>query len=99
MNQKFNPPAIFLWYYGAWFVDCDAIAPRFAIEIEGTSFFINPMDMVNRELKDPLTGLCASTIGSGENGPFVLGLPFLTNVMVSFDVGASTVSFWSREFY
>ncbi|KAK9779361.1 putative Acid protease [Seiridium cardinale] len=99
VNSKFNPPAVYLWYYGSYFAECDAIPPRFAIEIEGDPFWINPQDMINKEMVDPLTGLCATTINNGDNGPFVLGLSFLTNAMVLFDVGAGLVSVYSREFY
>lgn len=67
--------------------------------IGGENFWINPQDMINTKLVDPLTGLCATTINNGNNGPFILGISFLTNVMVRFDVGASRIAFYSREFY
>jgi hypothetical protein len=67
--------------------------------VEGSPFWINPQDMINEEMVDPLTGLCATTINNGDNGPFVLGLSFLMNAMVLFNVGSGLVSIYSREFY
>lgn len=100
VNSLFNPPAQFLWYYNAFFVPCNAIPPRFAVLIgNDQAFYFNPVDMVNHETKDPLTGLCQTGVASGGNGPFVLGLSFLTNVLVRFNVGDAQVGFWSREFY
>lgn len=99
VNSKFNPPAVYLWYYGSYFVSCNAIPPRFGIEIEGSPFWINPEDMINKEMVDPLTGLCATTWNTGNNGPFVLGLSFLTNAMLMFNVGAGLITVYAREFY
>ncbi|KAI0137484.1 aspartic-type endopeptidase-like protein [Xylariales sp. AK1849] len=98
VNAKFDPPATYLWYYNAYYTNCDAITPRFAIEIEDSPYYINPSDMINQDQVDPLTGLCATGINSGGNGPYVLGLSFLVNVAVEFNIGAGAITFWSREF-
>ncbi|KAI1341695.1 acid protease [Xylariaceae sp. FL0016] len=99
VNNAFQPPATYLWEYGSYFTDCNAIPPRFSVLIDGSDFLINPADMLNKHAKDPETGLCQTGVSSGGTGPYVLGITFLTNVMVMFNVGQGTVEFYSREFY
>ncbi|KAF3025660.1 hypothetical protein E8E14_013611 [Neopestalotiopsis sp. 37M] len=99
VNSHFDPPAVYLWYYGSYFVPCDAVPPNLAVLIDGSEFFFDAYDMINQDMVDPLTGLCATTINSGNNGPFILGLSFLTSVMVQFNVGAGTITFSAREYH
>lgn len=97
--NAFDPPAMYLFSYGSYFVRCDAIAPRIAIIIGGFKFWINPVDLVYRNLRDELTDTCQIGISTGGPGPYILGMTFLQNVEVMFDVGAAEVAFFSRERY
>ncbi|KAI1493105.1 aspartic peptidase domain-containing protein [Biscogniauxia mediterranea] len=99
VNAQFQPPATYLWYYGAYFTDCDAIPPFFAVTIERSDFIVNPKDLLNRHVRDPATGLCQTGIASGGSGPYVLGVAFLTNVVMSVNIGTGYIEFFSREFY
>ncbi|KAG7114321.1 aspartic-type endopeptidase like protein [Verticillium longisporum] len=97
--NAFEPAAMYMFSYGGYFAPCDAIAPRIAFHIGGEKFFINPVDMMWRHLKDPLTGYCQIGISTGGSGPYILGMTFLQNVEVEFDVGAAEVRFHGRQFY
>ncbi|KAI1506438.1 aspartic peptidase domain-containing protein [Biscogniauxia marginata] len=99
VNAQFQPPATYLWYYGAYFTDCDAIPPFFAVTIENSDFIVNPKDMLNQHARDPSTGLCQTGIAAGGSGPYVLGITFLTNVVMSVNIGTGYIDFFSREFY
>ena len=85
--------------YGAYFTSCTAEAPSFAVILQGVTFYINPVDMIYRDLVDPLTGLCMTAIASGGNGPYILGDVFLQNVLAIFDVGHGQMRFIGRQFY
>lgn len=95
--MAFQPRAVFLYQYGTYFAPCDAIAPRFAIVISGTQFWVNPADMIIKGYVDPLTGYCAVAVASGEDGPYILGAAFLKSVLAVFDVGAAEMRFYARE--
>lgn len=95
--NAFSPKAMYLFSYGGYFVRCDAIAPRLAIIIGGAKFWFNPVDLVYRHLRDELTGMCQIGISTGGPGPYILGMTFLQNVEVMFDVGAAEVRFYGRD--
>ena len=99
VNGKFDPPASYLWNYGAYFTSCDAIPPSFGVQIEGTTFWINPKDLLNKEERDPQTNLCQTGIANGGTGPYILGITFLTNVVAVMNIGSGNVEFWSHQFY
>ncbi|KAI1762774.1 acid protease [Hypoxylon sp. FL1150] len=99
VNAQFEPPAKYNYYYGSYFTDCNAVPPKFGVQIEGTTFWVNPKDLLNKEVKDPQTGYCQTGISDGGEGPFILGAAFLTNVVVSMNIGTGRVEFWSHEFY
>ncbi|KAI0843266.1 acid protease [Hypoxylon sp. FL0890] len=99
VNDQFTPPATYLWYYDSYFTSCDAAPPIFGVQIGETTFWVNPQDLLNKEEKDPQTGLCQTGIASGGTGPYILGVAFLTNVVVSMNVGSGHVEFWSHELY
>lgn len=46
VNAAFIPPAVYSDDQGAYVVDCKAKAPSHAIKINGTTFMINPLDMI-----------------------------------------------------
>ncbi|KAI0182157.1 acid protease [Hypoxylon sp. FL1284] len=99
VNGQFDPPAKYSYYYDSYFTKCDAIPPRFGVQIEGTTFWVNSQDLLNKEVKDPDTGYCQTGISDGGEGPFILGAVFLTNVVVSMNIGSGRVEFWSHELY
>lgn len=94
INALFQPPAIN--QDGAYYVECDAEAPRFGVEIGGQTFFVNEKDM----LLEQGPGLpCLSGIQDGGAGPYILGDVFLVNVLAVFDVGSYEMRFAAREHY
>ncbi|KAK3950180.1 aspartic peptidase domain-containing protein [Pseudoneurospora amorphoporcata] len=99
INLAFNPPAIYLWMYGAYFTSCDAIVPRVGVILGGQTFYMNPVDLINQDMVDPLTGLCMTAIADGGAGPYILGDVFMQNALTVFDVGRGKMRFLGREFY
>ncbi|KAL6691956.1 aspartic peptidase domain-containing protein [Trichoderma pleuroticola] len=95
--NSFQPRAVYLYQWGTYFVQCDAIPPHFAILISGVEFWINPADLIYQDLVDPLTGYCAIGVASGGPGPYILGDVFLQNVVAVFDVGAAEMRFYGRK--
>ena len=88
---------MYLYQWGSYFVDCNAIAPEFAVIIEGVEFRINSTHLIFWELVDPLTGYCSIGIASGGAGPYILGDVFLQNVVAVFDVGGAEMRFYARS--
>jgi hypothetical protein len=99
INTAYNPPAVWIWQYGAYFTACNARAPYLAIIINGVKFFINPIDLIYRDIVDPLTNLCMTGVSSGGAGPYIIGDVFLQNAMAIFDVGNSKMRFIGRTYY
>ncbi|KAF4447641.1 hypothetical protein F53441_8845 [Fusarium austroafricanum] len=94
--KAFQPPATWMFEWGAYFVDCKAIPPRFAVIIKGVRFWISPADLIYQEITEPVTGKCAIAISTGRSGPYVLGDVFLQNVVAVFDVGGAEMRFYSK---
>jgi len=104
INSGFVPPAVYSDTLALWIVPCDAHSPSLSIEINGVAFDINPLDMILYTDTTDANGkeLCSTTIvdgGSGSDNVYVLGDPFLKNVVAVFDVGAGMMRFASREHY
>ncbi|AEO71918.1 uncharacterized protein THITE_50908 [Thermothielavioides terrestris NRRL 8126] len=99
INAAFEPPAVYMWMYGAYFTSCDAIVPQVAVILDGIKFFINPVDLLYRTMVDPMTGLCLTAISSGGTGPYILGDAFMQNSLVVFDVGRAKMRFIPRQHY
>lgn len=96
----FDPPALFSYMAGGFLTTCDAVAPRVAVVIGGTPFYLNPEDLIFRSVPVESTAdLCMTAFGDGSSGPFVLGDAFLKNVLAVFDVGESVMQFASRVYY
>lgn len=95
--MAFEPRAVYLYQWGMYFAPCDALAPQFAVIISGVKFWVDPADMINQQLVDPLTGYCAIAVASGGSGPYILGDVFLQNVVAVFDVGGAQMRFYSHE--
>ncbi|KAF2232966.1 acid protease [Viridothelium virens] len=99
INEAFEPSAEYVEDEGAFFVDCQATAPTFGVNINGTTFNVNPVDLIFQSEVDPTTGLCLTGIQAGGEGPFILGDVFLQNVVAVFDVGAAELRFAPHEDY
>ncbi len=95
VNSQFSPPATN--DTGIWIVPCNATAPNVTIQIAGTEFTINPVDLLALPRDG---GICSSgfQVGpiTGTGLPFILGDVFMLNVISVFDVGASEMRFGQR---
>lgn len=103
MNQAFNPPAV-KQDDGSYTVNCDATPPAHAITINGTSFEINPLDMISvYGQDDDGNNLCQTQFFAGGADPreqtYILGDTFLQNVVAVFDVGAAEMRFAPNSDY
>ncbi|KAL5606890.1 hypothetical protein BROUX41_003267 [Berkeleyomyces rouxiae] len=94
--KSFNPTAIYLYQYGAYFAPCDASPPRMAIIINDVKLWLNPTDLIYHDFKDPVTGYCAIGVTTGDEGPYILGDVFLQSVMTVFDIGAAKMRFYGK---
>ncbi|RDW61612.1 aspartic proteinase [Coleophoma crateriformis] len=102
VNAAFSPAAVYSDYEGAYIVDCNAVAPSLGIQIGGTIFYTNPLDMILLAGTDSAgNDVCISGIDDGGSAGslFILGDTFQKNVVTVFDVGAVELKFASREFY
>ncbi len=70
-----------------------------SILIGGVEMPVNPHDMIFRDYRDPMTGLCMTAIGTGGTGPYILGAAFLQSVLAVFDIGKAEMRFLSRPYY
>ncbi|TVY83253.1 putative aspartic-type endopeptidase [Lachnellula suecica] len=99
INAGFSPVGKYSSSEGVYIVSCTATPPKISIDIAGTLFYINPLDMI----LDAGDGTCISgfTQGgtSGTEDIFILGDTFQKNVVSVFDVGAKTMQFAGREYY
>ena len=105
----FDPPSFPDDQDGFYYVDCNATAPSsVGITITGTTFYLNPEDLISRdasEESDDVPSQCVSAFQDGGlasetfPGSYVLGDPFMTNVLVVFDWGKEEISFASRIEY
>ncbi|KAF4622704.1 hypothetical protein G7Y89_g14323 [Cudoniella acicularis] len=99
INAAFSPAGTYSSSEGVYVVSCTATPPAISINIAGTLFPINPLDMI----LDAGDGTCISGFSDGGSSDtediFILGDTFQKNVVSLFDVGASTMQFAGREFY
>ncbi len=99
INLAFKPAAVYLWMYDAYFTACNAVAPLVAVVLDKTLFYLNPVDLIYRDMVDPLTGLCMTGIANGGSGPYILGDVFLQNVLATYDIGKAQMRFTGRQYY
>jgi len=103
VNAAFIPAAVYSEDDGAYIVDCNAKPPTFAVKINGTNFYTNPLDMILPAGTNELgKEVCISGIddgGSAADDVYILGDTFQKNVVSVFDVGAGLMQFASREYY
>ncbi|KAJ5088737.1 acid protease [Penicillium angulare] len=104
VNAAFDPPATYSDDEGAYVVDCNATAPAHGITIGGTTFKINPLDMIlYAGTDDEGNDVCISGIDDGGDDAsedlYILGDTFQKNVVTVFDVGAGELKFAPHEDY
>ena len=97
VNDLFEPPADSgpNTAGGLHGVECSAKAPTFAVRIGTETFQVDPRDMI----VDNGDGSCYTAFTEAQDGPSILGTPFLKNVVTVFDVGAAELRFAARENY
>lgn len=95
VNALYNPPATFA--NGIYYTACNATVPEFGVTIGGRTFWINPADMLLRNMPDSLGDCLTTIVPGGPSGPYILGAVFLQNVLAVFDVGAAEMRFAARE--
>ncbi|KAI2608848.1 acid protease [Hypoxylon fragiforme] len=69
-----------------WYVPCDAIPPTLDIVIGGKAFRTTPSSMILPETATEGSNLCLSGIQVGEPNGYLLGIPFLQEILAVFDV-------------
>lgn len=89
VNAAFIPPAVYSEDDGAYIVDCKAKAPSLGIKISGTTFGINPLDMILLAGTDENgNDVCISGIDDGGDDlaedVFILGDTFQVGVYLFF---------------
>ncbi|KAM7189416.1 Aspartic peptidase domain containing protein [Naviculisporaceae sp. PSN 640] len=95
--SAYTPKAVYLPNYGAYFTNCNAIVPTvLAVILNGVKFFINPVDLIYRDMTEPTTGLCMTAFSTGGSGPYILGDVFMQNALVVFDHGEAKMTFIPR---
>ncbi|KAL4929755.1 aspartic peptidase domain-containing protein [Aspergillus undulatus] len=109
-NDLYSPRGSWSDMQGTYIVDCGATAPDFSVQVGGTTFTLNPVDLIlhtGEEYNDE--ELCLSTITRGletavdEEDPtnttelYILGASFLKDVVAVFDFGNSQMRFAVRE--
>jgi hypothetical protein len=103
INAAYSPKATYSSSDGAYVVSCTAKPPAVSVNIAGTLFPINPLDMIlDAGTDDSGATVCITGWdegGTGSENIYILGDVFQKNVVTLFDVGAGTMQFAGREFY
>jgi len=81
----------------AYYVECNATAPTFGVQIGSSIFYINPQDMIRQGSHDDTGTLCRVGLDEAYNPPYVLGVSFLNNVVAVFDIGNGEMRFAPRK--
>jgi hypothetical protein len=97
-NTGWTPPAKFDRTEDGWLIECTAKPPTFGVNIGGSTFWIDPKDLVIPSEKGGKGALCTSAIRVAPPwGIGLLGASFLKNVVAVFDVGpAAEMRFAAR---
>ncbi|KAI9369852.1 aspartic peptidase domain-containing protein [Aspergillus egyptiacus] len=109
-NSLFDPPATWNEIQQAYAVDCDSSAPAFSFRVGGTTFDLDPADLILHTGQESRgEDLCLSAITPGieiQRDPndasnttelYILGVSFLRPVVSVFDFGESEMRFAKRE--
>ena len=112
INAMFDPPSFPDDQDGFYYVDCNATSPTtLGVTIAGTTFYLNPADLISRDASEEsddeydVPSQCVSAFQDGGlvsetyPGSYILGDPFMNNVLVVFDWGKEEISFASRVEY
>ncbi|KAL4987936.1 aspartic peptidase domain-containing protein [Aspergillus falconensis] len=105
-NRGFSSSAQWDDTQGAYLVDCDADAPDFAVQLGGTTFKLNPADLILRSgVEFGGEEICVSAVTRGLEQQvnatdttelYILGAGFLKSVVAVFDFGNSQMRFAER---
>jgi Eukaryotic aspartyl protease len=93
INAQFTPASRYDEKTQTYFVGCNATAPRVGLTIGGTTFWLDPKDMVQ---SDGPGANCISGVQAGGEGTMIVGDVFLKSVLAVFDVGAGEMRFAVR---
>lgn len=82
--------------YGDFNIKCNAkLTQPFGVTVGGTTYYINPVDLIGHYGD----GTCYSNVNAGSDGEFLIGDPFLKNVVAVYDWGHKRMSFYPRMYY
>lgn len=93
INALFTPPSRYDETTRTYFVGCNATAPRVGLTIGGTTFWLNPKDMIQN---DGPGAICISAVQPGGDETMIVGDVWLKSVLAVFDVGAAEMRFATR---
>jgi hypothetical protein len=99
INAASSPAAVYSGTDGVYVVSCTSKPPAVSIDIEGTLFTINPLDMILDAGDWTYISGFMDGRSSDTEDIFILGDTFQKNVVTLFDVGAVNMQFAGREFY
>jgi hypothetical protein len=86
VNSHWSPAAVFS--NGLFFLDCNAVLTEpFGIGIGGATYYISSADMIGQSSD----GTCYSLVSKGSD-KFLVGDPFLKNVVAVYDWGNKVMS-------
>ena len=97
----FDPPATLLPSTGLFYAPCNATVPSFSLQIGDKVFYMSPDDLLRQSTTREYQGhtMCRVGVTDSYDGPYVLGVTFLSNVVAVFDIGNSEMRFASRHTY
>ncbi|KAJ9607493.1 hypothetical protein H2200_007571 [Cladophialophora chaetospira] len=94
--KAFSPPGQVSKEYG-FIVNCSAAGPQLDFTIGGTTFTLDPADLI---LSTPVEeGICVSAIqpNDGLGGLNLFGNPFLRSLVTVYDVGSNRMHFTAKH--
>jgi len=94
----YNPPAKWNDILSFYAVPCNAKPPSLAINIDGKTFPVDERDMIIDD--ETGGGGCMAGINNGGiYAPYVVGVQFMKNVLVVFDIGKGELRIKARGKY
>lgn len=89
MNYLWNPPASHIDDNGLWYIDCAAtMSGPVGIAIGGRDYLIRTEDLIGQNAD----GTCFSLITAGSEDGYLIGDPFLKNVVANFNIQAKSIA-------
>jgi Eukaryotic aspartyl protease len=86
INSLFSPAAVYNANEGQYFVQCDATAPAFGVQIGDQILWTDPKNMILPQVRDPRSGLCSTGVAGTGGAPYILGDTFMQGLVSVFDV-------------